>query len=189
MKYVVQTVASMPERLAYAMGLRERLGAFLYTDMAREPHKAFSGSLLATGGGAHVHLEDDVILAKDFESLIEDAARQYPDDVINFFLPNPHRLQRSPSRLKGFRFSHTQCVYIPDWFPLAFVDWSVSVDTPPRPERRWDGLDDAVAHFLHHVDRGFVQWFPCLAQHMDLVSTIDPDRRALQSHHFIDDIT
>ena len=165
--------------------LRRRLDAGVYVDMAREPRKAFSGSLLATGGGAHVHLEDDIILAKDFESLIEDAVRQYPDDVINFFNGITKHALGAPRREPARKFLWNQCVYFPDWFPKQFVSWLLSVDFGGA----WDGTDTSVADFLRHIERPYIRWYPSLVQHQVGTSMIYAKRSPRrQSSHFIDDL-
>ena len=178
MKYIVQAV---PQRKHLVDTLVARLpGAQVYYDLARQPTRALAASLLLAGDEPHIHFEDDAHLRSDFVEAANEAIRQYPDRVINFF-PGPFvEMEWSkPQVLAGQMFTCLQASYMPAGIGWEFYEWCVENNfglRPQLPKRKWDGMDLSLGQFLKDTKRSWVRWWPALAQHQPVKSVIDPGR-------------
>ena len=190
MTFTIQAVWSRREA---AEELRRSLvsagSVSVYYDFARQPMRAFAGSLFVHGGGAHVHLEDDAQLCEGFGRRVEAAIALHPDDVINFFTGTAPDTKTLPESLPGGRFIWNQCVYFPAWFAREWLAWALQVNFHPQASMRWGGMDWSVQRFLAHERRRWWRWYPSLVQHAVGPSTLnghrEPDRRTA---HFVDDV-
>ena len=172
--FVIQAVWS--RRRTVAAMLETVPDAVVYYDMARQPTRACGGSIMAAGGKAHVHMEDDVIMCTGFRDKVEAAIAEQPDEIINFF-PGSVRTEVLESKwFPASNFGAHLCVYFPAWFPVAYIDWALANNWHPDPFCRWNAQDYSVREFLKTVKRRYLVWHPILVQHMIGLSSIDRAR-------------
>lgn len=173
------------QRREYARELQDRLNGVLYMDRGGNPVKAFCASLMTHGGRAHLHLHDDVILSKFFESKVLEPIATYGHELIAFF---PGKSNMSPGkpvmRKAGLRY--TQCMWIPDWFPENYLNWALENDFNPNPANRWSEISQSVDCFLQSIGRKYISWYPVLVQQRACESIIHKTVRQDQSPFFLD---
>jgi hypothetical protein len=105
-------VRCVPERAEFIRYLRKRIPeAIYYFCPERDAVAAFIGALELAGDGAAVHMEDDVILTRDFRKKLEKVIYAHPETVIQFFSMRTADLAIG-SRLDR-NFIMNQCVYLP----------------------------------------------------------------------------
>ena len=191
---VPSVIQCVPKRLDSARQVQQRLGSKLYLDLSGKGTWAFLGSLMTFGGRGHLHLEDDIILAKNFEQLVPPIINKHQDQIIRFFPSavntRPKTTHGKPFIAKGSGFVYLLCVWFPDWFPSEYLDWCSKVNYPPPDgsENPWY-FDVAIRAFLRHTKRDFICWYPSLVQHQVGESAVDPSRKHhRQSKFFIDDL-
>ena len=123
-----------------------------------------------------LYFEDDVILCHNFEEKIKKAIEELGDDkVIQFFT-----LKKSineTSLKTGSTYCQNQCFYMPSKMRLELVKyfnevWSKSQCFKDNPT----AMDYLVRDFLK--DNKYKYWIhiPCLVQHIEGKSVIDPRR-------------
>ena len=190
---VPSVIQCVPKRLDSARQVQQRLGSKLYLDLSGSGGWAFLGSLMTFGGYGHLHLEDDIILAKNFEQLVPPIINKHQDQVIRFFPSAAYSDSKfsymKPYTRKGIHFVCMLCVWFPNWFPSEFLNWCSKINYPPP-----DGsenpfhFDQAVGRFLRHTKRSFICWYPSLVQHQVGESVVDKFRRERVSSFFIDEL-
>lgn len=188
---VPSVIQCVPQRLNWALQIQKRLDSKLYIDLASDQDRAVFGSLMTFGGREHLHLEDDIILAKNFEQLIQPIISKYQNEVIRFFpsqsLFHDNTSEGKPTFKHGARFSALLCVWIPNWLPLQYIDWALSKGHP-FDDRRWCS-DHSIGYFLRSRKRKFLCWYPSLVQHRIGVSAEKPRRpKDRISQFFIDEL-
>ena len=192
---VPSVIQCVPKRLNSARQVQQRLGSKLYLDLSGDGRYALLESLMTFGGRGHLHLEDDIILAKNFEQLVPPIINKHQDQIIRFFPSCFNHFSYvsvgKPYIAPNDKFQYLQCVWFPDWFPSQFLDWADEVGYPPPPERRYEkyGIYDLwVRAFLRHTKRDFICWYPSLVQHQVGESAVDSSRDIIrQSKFFIEE--
>ena len=180
-RYVIQAVWSRRDNVEELRGALSEV--VCYYDFAQQPTRAQAGALLMYQGGAHVHLEDDAQLCSGFRGKVEAAIAEHPGDVISFFPGADADPATAPSWNAGAGYVGSLCSYFPDWFAVAFFEWSIEVGWHPEAEHRWAGLGQAIAAFLRDTGRGFWRWHPVFVQHRAGTSSIRLSSRSSQYPH------
>lgn len=155
MKYTIQSVW---DRWSDSKKLRTRLDAKVYCDFSVRPVKAFTGSVLLQRSEAHVHLEDDIVLDEDFETIIEEETDKHPN-ALTSFSGDYHPGWHDPDTPID-----TKCLYIPDWFPLEYVDWAIDNKWHPEKDKQWGDISSSVCEFLRYKNLEWLQG-PILVHH------------------------
>lgn len=183
-KYIFAMKNQIPELHIVTDGSQSMEGAY---------HSAmltFLASLNGNGGHGHVHLEDDVILCKDFKRRIMSEISKHPNDLIQFFTLRQRDYTRGSGYVNGDQFAYNQCLYIPydiargiiDYFP----EWYATGKNAIREQK---GLDVLVKDYLVHHKLQYWVVVPCLVQHAEEVSALNPKCSSKRvSRCFIDNI-
>ena len=142
--------------------------ALVRYDREYSPMKAFLEALRMAEGEPHVHMEDDIILTRNFQSKVEAAIAQHPDQVINFFMLAG--MEKDAPFMRGAHtYTGNQCFYVPPSLTQAMLgnaakiikelggDYQTMYDT-----YRMDGF---VRWNLKVLGQKYWQWHPSLAQH------------------------
>ena len=152
-------------------------------DATRNPLETFLRVLLAIGNDAAVHLEDDVILTREFVPKIEVAIAERPDVVQQFFSLRKADKARGSRWMAASSFLMAQCFYMPAGIATAIYDYYSS--WPGRLVHKY-GSDVVIRDLL--VSRRERYWLhvPSLVQHRIARSAVDPRRSSRrQSPSFV----
>lgn len=177
--------AVLPERQDYVDYLTARLpSAIVVRDRRRDAMDTFLRALEAAGAGAALHLEDDVILTRDFAAKHAAVIDEHGALPAQFF-SLPRKRDVIGSRLEpGRTFCMGQCFYLPPGMSRELLDYAA---TWPRRDVHPTGLDLLVADFLSARRLRYWLHLPSLVQHREVPSLIDPRRsKARQSASFVD---
>ena len=160
MKYFVRTTG---ERT-----LHESFSQIKYELLVDKEHNARKSFLeyLATLNCDCVIFEDDIILCKDFKNRFKTIVKEHSKDVINFFF-SPNRY--FPSRYTVF-FNWNQGVYYPKSVlkKLSVKMRELYTQYPDVPHDELEGQALLSLGIKTYLPR------PCLIQHIDLGSLIQP---------------
>jgi hypothetical protein len=171
MRYLVRVVRErehfLPDLTAGIPGLE------IMRDFSRDAMTTFLYAMTASQNDPTVHLEDDIILTRDFTAKVEAEIDKNPGQVIQFF-----SIKRSDARLgsremPGRSFIMTQCFYLPAGHAPAIhayrPGWRRAVEHPT-------GFDLMVADFLGDRRERYWLHVPSLVQHRPIRSEINPRR-------------
>jgi hypothetical protein len=155
-------------------------------DKDKDPMGNFMKALEAAGDEAAVHLEDDVILTKNFVKKAEQVISENPARVIQFFSMRKDDLSIGTRIDKGRNFIAALCFYLPPKMSKGlrsyFPNWE-RIDEHPT------GLDLTIADFLKKTRQDYLVYCPNLADHRIGKSAIDSRRRSDRvSKTFIDPV-
>lgn len=144
-----------------------------------KPVESFIKQLKYISSWDSVLLEDDLILCEDFKNKIEDAIKQYPDKIINFFTrPNDYFTTHESSI-----FAYNQCTYYPKGI-AAKLAVKMEEGFKKNPRAQYDILENNA---LRELGIPHVQYRPCLVQHLDNDSLVGNVAHGLRrSPYFID---
>lgn len=178
MLYLLRTTGS-DDRAGVVRYLQQHLPITLIVDQRQS---IYHTNLMAykkqvdEGVGA-IHLEDDIALTQRFEEKVAAALKGKEHAIVNFFTLKNKRNQRLGSRWEpGASFASQVCTYIPLEIAKGLLVYGPSWK---RLSEKWhEGSDTMVKEFLvqHRL-----QWYahvPCLVQHLDLQSLVNP-----KTHH------
>ena len=154
-------------------------GALVHYDRERWPTKAFIQTLRMAEGEPHVHMEDDIILTRNFQSKVEAAIAQHPDQVISFF--SLRHLSGDPLVCDPGDLT-VPCVYLPGDVTREVVSyWE---DGMARKGYEWQYCDFMTMDCLRKYRRSIVVWNPSLVQHRPGDSSISPRNKVRVSPTF-----
>lgn len=163
------TVLCIRKRLAWAKEIQDRLGSKLYLDLSGNPLEAFCGAIMSHGGQGHFHMEDDVMLSKNFEKNIIPVIKEHSDHVIRFFPGMKKNSPGQPVWRNGSDFLWHQCIWFPDWFNEGFNKWLLFNQKEKWTESEYRHYitrhDDATKRYLKESKVKFLDWYPVLVQH------------------------
>lgn len=179
-RILIRAVSADDPNVAY---LRERIpDAELVLDQQRNAYHTFQLALAAAGSAGAVHMEDDVVLTRDFRAKLEAEIAARPGSVSQFFSLRP------TDKVKGSRwdrnFMMAQCFYLPPGESAELLEFS---RTWGRIKEHPTGLDVMIADWL--ISRHERYWLHCpsLVDHRQDVSRIDKRRsRFRQSLTFVE---
>lgn len=180
MRYLIRAV---PERAPMVDYLRARLPtAEVVWDQRRDAYDTFELALEAAGDDAAVHLEDDILLTKDFQSKLEAVVAERPGDVVQFFS------MRGADLTVGSRYDNhflmAQCFYMPPGTSRELLQFSRQW---PHREKDPTGLDLMMQHWIKQGRGSYWLSVPSLVDHRECVSAINSRRSSKrQSKTFVE---
>lgn len=170
-KSAVMAVPWEPRRAKKAASLRKQLGTEVIWDQKRSIMDTFSRALEYLGREGGLLLQDDVILAPDFEDrvTVEIAAHYY--SVIQFFSMTPIT---ESQWVKPRHFIGNLCVYIPPLYAAPIREYIPTYlqDNPKDPTAD----DFVIREWLKRRREEFYLRAPSLVQHEKWRSSVNPTR-------------
>lgn len=158
-------------------------------DKDHNPMETFLRSLEMAGDDPVIHMEDDIIITKDFSKKAEAAIAEHPDSIIQFFSMRQADLTTGSRWDSGSKYLMNQCWYSPPGYCPTLLDFH-----PIWCEAgtEWDshqGLDSMVAALMKRNKERYWIHCPSLVDHRVEVSLIDKRRSSRrQSFTFTDPV-
>tara|TARA_Y100001963_G_C6642568_1_gene381712 strand:+ start:228 stop:782 length:555 start_codon:yes stop_codon:yes gene_type:complete len=140
-------------------------------DRKRDAMDTFIRAMRMAGDDPCIHLEDDIVLAKDFYRKITNAIKEHPDNVIQFFSMRKADLEVG-SRWDN-NYLMNQCHYNPAGYSNLIADFFTDWD---KKETNASGTDLMLCDFLKSRKEKYWIHVPSLVDHRVGVSMIDPRR-------------
>ncbi len=182
MRFIIRAVK---ERVGFIEYLHKHLpqAEWCY-DRNRNAMDTFLAAMQMAGNDPVVHMEEDIVLTKDFVPKIEAAIAERPDTVIQFFS------MRKDDLLKGSRYDRNylmnQCFYLPAGYSTAIHDY---YQFWGDKEKHPTGTDSMICDYLKAGKEKYWIHVPSLVDHRVSKSAIDPRRSSKrQSLTFIDPV-
>jgi len=188
MKIIVRTC---PERIEFWKYLKSRLprGTIFVCDGHKNAMFNFLNSLEIAGADPCLHLEDDIILTKNFIVKINAVVDEHPADVIQFFSMRKADLETGSRYDPGRRFMMNQCFYLPAGMSLAIREYYETwVNINGNKIKNPTGYDILMADYFHANKMKYWIHCPSLVQHRHGTSLINKKRSNFmrESMTFID---
>lgn len=165
-----------PRRQEFIDYLSENLPAtalFSSDDLGRGHRPNFLNALALAGSAPALHLEDDVLLARDFLARAQAAINERPQSVIQFFSMRKADLEVGSRWEAGRTFMMTQCFYLPAGHSALLLahypNWG-------EKDKHVSAVDIFTADFLKSRKEKYWIHVPSLVQHRQTVSIIDRRR-------------
>ena len=120
-----------------------------------------------------LNLEDDIILCKDFLDEVKKVIEKYPNKLISFFTLKD---VKETKIMKGRTFCMNQCVYMPKWFNkllIKFYPYWIKTEKGLKNQTAYDYM---MGDLLSMIGEDYVLSVPCLVQHKEMKSRINPKR-------------
>lgn len=182
MRIIVRTCAGREKFIDY---LRERIPEIeVCFDDDGGAFQNFLKALRMAGDDPVIHLEDDIILTKNFKRKAMQAISENPNSLVQFFSMRKADLTEGSRIDLGSKFLMAQCFYAP-----AFMSRGIHAYAATWGKRKTHatGLDTMVADFLRDNKMKYFLYVPSLVDHRVGKSAIDPRRSSRrQSLTFID---
>ena len=138
-------------------------------DYEHKPVDSFIQQLLLISRFNAVLLEDDLVLCKNFQEEIEKAIKQYPNNIIQFFtLPASY----VTTHMKSWPFQWNQCTYYPKGIAGIVAEEMKRVRNCFPPDQLLYSQVESMA--LLNLKIPFIVYRPCLVQHNDFSSILQP---------------
>ena len=173
-RYFVRTTAERKLDKSYS-----QIDYNLLIDTEHKPIESFIHQLkyLSTVCTDVVLIEDDLILCEEFTNKIENAIKQYPDKIINFFCNYDTYFKTRESN----EYSSNCCTY----YPKRIL--SILADTMPKYIKystQYSWIENLA---LQELKETHIQYRPCLVQHLDFDTLIQKGNHKLRrTLYFID---
>lgn len=120
-----------------------------------------------------LNMEDDIILCSNFLQEAKKYIDEHPNKVISFFtLKNVN----DTTWMNGRTFCMNQCVYMPKWFNKLLIPYYQKWKNTKRGLENPTGYDYMMADLLSELKENYLLVVPCLVQHMEMKSRINPRR-------------
>jgi len=175
-------VTTMPDS-RFISYLLDRLPTLeVVEDTKRDAWDTYMRSLEVQGDDPAIHMEDDILLTRDFAAKAQAVIDKRPDSVIQFFS------MRGKDLTVGSRwdrqFAMNQCTYLPAGYPAAFMPFAESWTR--RAENPY-GYDTCFNDWLRSRREPYWISVPSLVEHRVAVSRIARSRSSRrQSKTFTD---
>jgi len=178
MKYYVRTTG---ERDLSAYSFLDYIPLY---DYEHKPVKSFIQQMKIISEDDALFMEDDIIFCKDFENKVKQVINKYPNKIINFFYqPLAYLIS---GRVPGKRFLYNQCVYYPKGVSLLIAN---EMEKLINEGIKWTQYDEIQAKAMDNLDLDFINYRPCLVQHIGAKSLIGNKWLAdAKTIYFIDDL-
>lgn len=165
-------IRAVPERADCIAYLRRHLPyAEWCFDERRDAWDTFIRALRMAGEDPAVHLEEDILLTRQFRAELDTAIAEYPFAVQQFFS------MRKADVTHGTRWDRNylmnQCFYLPPTYSRQVADYAA---TWPRRAEHPTGTDTMLNDFLKHRKEGYLLRVPSLVQHREIKSAINARR-------------
>ena len=168
-KFIMRTVGNVD--LSEYRGSIPNL--IIVKDKTLNAYDTFQMALAQGCGNGTVHLEDDIILCKDFYSKITKIIDEHSNDVIQFFSMRKDDLTIGTRYISGSKFLMGQCFYIPESISKSLYIYSYNWE---RRKEHPTGLDTMISDFLKLNKISYLNIVPNLVNHKYLKSRIDSRR-------------
>ena len=180
----IMAVPWQADRKERAEDLADQVRGKIVWDTTHNAWNTWRDVLAAVGDGPAVILEDDVILADNWRYRVEEAIREHPNDVIQFFSLRKGDVEAAPHWEPARTFLMNQCYYLP-----AGAAKELLVHTKNWPDENPEhptGYDLAMVAWMRATNRPkYWMHTPSLVQHEPWRSEINPRRpRNRQSPSF-----
>lgn len=153
--------------------LKEIPDLIIVKDTTQNAYDTFQSALSKALGYGAIHLEDDIILCKDFRNRIIEIIKEHPEDVIQFFSMRKDDLTIGTRYINGSKFLMGQCFYIPNRLATDLLIYSYNWS---RIKEHPTGLDTMISDFLKLNKINYLNIVPNLVDHKCVKSRIDPRR-------------
>ena len=190
MRYIVQAIEARRD-IVEGHILPQVPEALVHYDRDTYPMRAFIQTLRMAEGEPHVHMEDDIILTRNFQSKVEAAIAQHPDQVINFFRFKMREPFTSTKLMAASRYNNNPCVYFPSEVSSAAIELEErlrreeSSGDRPLSIDLYSDLDGLIRKTLQARREKFVLWHPSLVQHRVGTSSISGRAQVRVSPTFV----
>lgn len=169
MKYIVRTTGERD--IGY---LQDAIPELIVTTEGSDAMEGFVSALRLAGDSPTVHLEDDLVLCRDFKNRLEAIVAEHPSEVVQLFSMRKDDLTEGTRRIPGRRFCMGQCFYLPrgmsrDILSYYEAGWK-------RIQEHPTGLDLMVADYLGDNRISYLNIVPNLVDHQPVKSLINPHR-------------
>lgn len=171
MRYIVRTVYGRERYVDYLLKRIPDLEVLV--DPGLGAMFNFFESLRRANHDAVVHLEDDIILTKNFVQKVEKAVEQHSMNLIQFFSMRKKDLEIGSRWEPGGSFMMNQCVYMPPEMGLRIMkhydEWEGKEGNPT-------GYDLLMADYMKKKKLRYWIQVPSLVDHRQVRSMINPKR-------------
>ena len=129
-----------------------------------------------------LNMEDDIILCENFLEEVKKVIAEHPNQVISFFTLKD---VKETTEMNGRSFCMNQCVYMPKWFNRGLLKYYPYWKNTKRGVDNPTGYDYMMGDMLAMLNQKYILSIPCLVQHMEMKSRINPRRSSKrQTKHF-----
>ena len=168
-------VKAMPERQSYIDYLKKNLPqAEFCMDEKKDPFDTFIRAFRMAGSDACVHMEEDVILTKNFIQKLWFAINQNPFHIIQFFSMRKADLTIGSRWDKNFIAN--LCTYYPFQYSYFLAEFFYYWKKSPNGIKNPTGTDTMVADWIKLKKLKYWIHVPNLVDHRVGKSIIDPRR-------------
>ena len=177
-------IKAIEDRKEYINYLKKHLpNAEFCMDEKRDAFDTFLRSLELAGNDAVIHMEEDVILTKNFYEKACKVIEQKPLNIIQFFSMRKKDLEIG-SRWDN-NFLMNQCTYYPFEYSAHLLRyWHYWSKLPQKLEKHPNGTDQMVCDFIKHLKIKYWIHIPNLVDHRVGKSVIDPRRASTNRQSF-----
>ena len=172
-KYYVRTTGERKLSDSYS-----QIDFELLIDKEHKPVESFIKQLEIISDSDAVLLEDDLVLCDNFKDIIENAIKNYSNQVINFYCYPREYYKTREAR----NFLYNQCTYYPKNLAKKIANEMKKIykveKTLPYDLLERKALD--VLNLTH------IQYRPCIVQHMNVKSLIGNGSEGRMTIYFID---
>lgn len=182
-------VKAVPERGEYIDYLRKNLPeAEFCMDEKKDPFDTFIRAFKMAGSDSCVHMEEDVILTKDFYNKLSFIIKQDPFHIIQFF--SMRKADVSIGSRWDKNFIANLCTYYPYQYSFFLSEFYDSWIKTPNGVNNPTGTDTMVADWIKRTKQKYWIHVPNLVDHRVGKSIIDPKRGTTNrvSKTFVDPI-
>lgn len=179
-KFIVRTYG---DRLAMCKELVKEIPNLIICEdktprdaLKNNAHFNFENALRLSKGCSCIHLEDDIILCKDFYKQILEVIQSRPNEVIQFFSMRKDDLELGSRYMLGSTFCMAQCFYMPKGMAEEVLKYN-KVWKLNNPDKFFNSpLDTMFADYLKTKKIKYWLHIPNLVDHRQMVSAIDRRR-------------
>ena len=143
-------------------------------DRKRDAMDTFLRAMRMAGDDPCIHLEDDIVLAKDFYRRITNAIKDHPDNMIQFFSMRKADLEVG-SRWDS-NYMMNQCHYNPAGYSNLIADYWHEWKETEEGKANAVGYDTMMNRWLRNRKEKYWIHVPSLVDHRVGKSMIDPRR-------------
>jgi len=174
-------IRAVKERSQFVGYLKRRLPhAEFCFDENQNAMDTFYKSLRMAGNDPVIHMEDDIILTKNFVEKIESAISKRPDWVSQFFSMRKKDIEIG-SRYDN-NFIMGQCFYLPAGYSKKILGY-----TWEKLKEHPTGLDMMIGDFLKDIKKKYWIHVPSLVEHRICKSLINSRRSSKRQSKTFED--
>jgi len=189
MRIIVKTCAGREHLLPYLERHLPSRAEFCFDDTGAGAMGCFLKALELAGSDPCLHMEDDIVLTRDFESKVGEVVQAFPDAPIQFFSMRKADLTVGSRWEPGRTYLMNQCHYLPAGMGQS-IYWHWHLWAEEKKAKHPNGTDALVQDYLASNRLRYWLHCPSLVDHRKVVSAIDPRRGKTnrQSFTFTDPI-